>query len=146
MKDHGEIVTIFSFARFRRQETNNDGIILLHDSRDTRASSSGRECVDTPRQPLELAEVLAKLAPVLDRPRSAFSLEEEFGADPGVATTVTNTLRFSAAADQEGEGPAAAQVQRILRTRHERPGVTTAAHDTRVREVFSGSLGAGSDT
>ena len=37
--------------------------------------------VDVPlRPPLNLAEVLAKLATVLDEPRSARSLEEEFGA------------------------------------------------------------------
>ena len=41
------------------------------------------------RQPLALAEVLAKLAAVLDRPRRARSLEEEFAVDPDVATTET---------------------------------------------------------
>ena len=42
-----------------------------------------------PRQPLDIAEVLAKLATVLDKPRSSRSLEEEFGVDLGVATTET---------------------------------------------------------
>ena len=41
------------------------------------------------RQPLDLAEVLAKLATVLDRPRSSRSLDGEFGVDPDVATTET---------------------------------------------------------
>ena len=42
-----------------------------------------------PRQPLDLAEVLAKLAVVLDKPRNSRSLEEEFGVGPGVATSET---------------------------------------------------------
>ena len=41
------------------------------------------------RQPLDLAEVLAKLATVPDKPRSSRSLEEEFGVDPDEATTET---------------------------------------------------------
>ena len=40
-----------------------------------------------PRLPLHLAEVLAKLEAVLDKPRSSRSLEEEFGVNPGVAAT-----------------------------------------------------------
>ena len=48
-----------------------------------------------PRQPLGLDEVVAKLAAVLDKPRSSRSVEEEFGVD---------TPRFPTAADQEGGG------------------------------------------
>ena len=42
-----------------------------------------------PRTPLDLADVLAKLEAVLDKPRSSRSLEEEFQVDPGVAATET---------------------------------------------------------
>ena len=41
-----------------------------------------------PRQPLDVAEVLAKLA-ALDKPGSSRSVDEEFGVDPGVATAET---------------------------------------------------------
>ena len=64
------------------------------------------------------------------------------------------TPRFSTAAEQERDGSSGwatmPRVQRILRTRHEGPGVITAAHETRVREDLmtlpGWSLGAGSDT
>ena len=58
--------------------------------------------------------------------------------DPGVATTETEYTE-----DLNGGGPGGrglqrlgghAQVQRMLRTRHECPGVIIAAHETRVRE------------
>ena len=83
------------------------------------------------RQPLDLAEVLAKLAAVLDKPRSSHSVEEEFGVDPGVATTETEYIE---ALIGGGFGGGHARVQRILSTRHENPGVIIAAHETRVRE------------
>ena len=80
------------------------------------------KCEVPPRQPLDLAEVLAKLAAVLDKPRSSRSVEREFGVDPGVATTETEyTQRLN---DH-------AQAQRILRTRHESPGIIIMAHETR---------------
>ena len=91
-----------------------------------------------PRQPLDLAEVLAKLTTVLDRPRSSRSLEEEFGVDPGVATTETEHTEVLNGGGS-GEGVLQrlgvhAQVQRILRPRHEYPGVIILAHDTSHRD------------
>ena len=53
---------------------------------------------------LDLAEVLAKLATVLEKPESLRSLEEEFGVDPSVQQRKRSTPRFSTTADQEGEG------------------------------------------
>ena len=57
-----------------------------------------------PPQPLDLAEVLAKLATVLNKPRSSHSLEEEFGADRVGEQRKRSTSRFAVAADQEVEG------------------------------------------
>ena len=55
------------------------------------------------RQPLDFAEVLAKLATVLGEPRSPRSLEKEFGVDMGWATTET---KYTEVYDggSEGEG------------------------------------------
>ena len=68
-----------------------------------------------PHQPLDLAEVLAKLAAVLDEPRSLQSLEKEFEADMGRAATET-------------------EYAEVLRTYHHYPGVIAATHGTEVRE------------
>ena len=54
----------------------------------TRAGPTKKSDVP-PHQPLDLAEVLAKLAAVLAEFRSARSLEEEFRVDQVVATTET---------------------------------------------------------
>ena len=86
------------------------------------------------RQPLDLSEVLAKITTVLDRPRSSRSLEEEFGVDPGVATTAAEHTEFLNGGGS-GEGGLQrlgvhAQVQRILRPRHEYPGVIISARET----------------
>ena len=91
-----------------------------------------------PRQPLDLAKVLAKLTTVLDRPRSSRSLEEEFGVDPGVATTEAEHTEVLNGGES-GEGGLQrlgvhAQVQRILRPRHEYPGVFILPHDTSHRD------------
>ena len=89
-----------------------------------------------PRQPLNLIEVLAKLAAVLEtRSRSP---KEEFGVDPGVATTETEHTEVLNGCGSGGGGVQRlgghAQVQCIPRTRHEYPRVVIAAHETRVRE------------
>ena len=68
-----------------------------------------------PRQPLDLAEVLAKLAAVLAHAQSSEWIRTW-------QQRRRNTPMFSTAADQEGLN-GHAQVQRILRTRHECPGV-----------------------
>ena len=77
----------------------------------------------------------SKLATVLDRPRSSCSLEEEFGVDPGVATTETVYSEVLNGGGSGGRGlqrlGGHAQVQRILRTRHEYPGVIISAHGTK---------------
>ena len=57
-----------------------------------------------PRQPLNFAEVLAKLAAVLDKPTSSRSLEEEFGVDSGVATTETEYTDVLNGGGSGGEG------------------------------------------
>ena len=67
-----------------------------------------------PRQLLDLAEVHAKLAAVLDKPRSSRPVEEEFGVDPGVATAETECTHVLHGG---GRGPA-----------------TLVATDTRVKE------------
>ena len=65
-----------------------------------------------------LAKVFGTLA-VLDKHEGSRSLEEEAGVDEGVATT-----------EAEGSGRLGGhEVQCILRTRHECPGVITAAHE-----------------
>ena len=72
------------------------------------------------RKPLDLAEVLANLATVLDEPRSSQSPQKEFGVDMGRATTETG---FSTAADQAGDGSrnwaATPPMYCILHTYHE---------------------------
>ena len=72
------------------------------------------------RQPLDFAEVFAKLAAVLDKPRSARSLEEEFGVDLGVATTEMEYTEVPNGGGKGGRGlqrlGGHAHVQRILRT------------------------------
>ena len=90
------------------------------------------------RQPLDLAEVLAKLTTVLDRPRSSPSLEEEFGVDPGVATTETEHTEVLNGGGS-GEGVLQrlgvhVQVQRLLRPRHEYPGVIISAREKSYRD------------
>ena len=91
---------------------------------------------DAPHRPhLDLADVLAKLASVLDRPRSARSLEEEFGVDLGVATEAEYTEILNGGGSGGGglqRLGGHAQEQRFQRTRHECPGVVTAAHGARV--------------
>ena len=89
-------------------------------------------------QPLGFAEALANSASVLDKPKNARSLEEELGMDAGAATTEaehTEVLNGSGSGRGEPERLGGhAQVQRILRTRHECTGVITAAHEKRVRK------------
>ena len=88
-------------------------------------------------QPLDPVGVLAKSKTVLDKPRSARSLEEEFGMDPGVATTKPEYTKVFNGGGSEGEGlrrlDGHAQVDRIL-CRHGHPGETMAALEARVRE------------
>ena len=61
-----------------------------------------------------------------------------FGVDLGVATTETEYTKVLNGGISGGRGlprlGGHATVQRILRTRHEHPGVIIAAHETRVRE------------
>ena len=91
------------------------------------------------------------LASDLDKPRSARSLEA-FGVDAGVATTEGEHTEVPNCGGSGGCGPQRlgghAQVQRILRTRHECLAVITAAHEKRVREDLTspGSRGGGSGT
>ena len=93
-----------------------------------------------PRQPLDTAEVLAKLEAVLDKPRSSRSAEEDFGVDPGVATTETPYTDVLNGGGSGGGGGGVqrlnghAQVHCILRARHECPGALFMANETRVRE------------
>ena len=69
----------------------------LHEARTLLGASACISCIRlifkptraVPSKSDALHEVLTKLASVLDRPTSARSLEEEFGVDPGVATTET---------------------------------------------------------
>ena len=85
-----------------------------------------------------LPKYLQSWVAALDKPRSSRSLEEEFGVDPGVATTGTEHTEVLNCGGSGGGGvqrlSGHAQVQRIQRTRHERPGVIITAHETRVRE------------
>ena len=96
---------------------------------------SKKRCASPP--PLDLAEGLAKLAAFLGRPRRSRSLEEEFGVDPGVATTEAEYTEVLNGGGSGGSGlqrlGSLAQVQRTPRARHECPGVITATHETRVR-------------
>ena len=55
-------------------------------------------------QPLDPVGVLAKSKTVLDKLRSARSLEEEFGMDPGVATTKAEYTEVLNGGRSEGEG------------------------------------------
>ena len=84
-----------------------------------------------PRQPRDLAEVLPKLASVLDMPRSARSLEEG-------RQLKGNTPMFSTAADQAGEGSSGSAAMPRCRAFYapvnECLGVTTVGHQTRVQE------------
>ena len=88
------------------------------------------------RQPLDFAEVLAKLATVLYEPRNSQSLEE-FGLDMGRATTEKKYSEVLYGGGSGGRGfprlGGHAPMQRILHTRHECPGVIIAAHRTEVR-------------
>ena len=86
-------------------------------------------------------------------PRSSRSLEEEFEAGPGVASSdmeYTKVLNGDQSGEEELQRLGVhAQVQRILRTRHEDTRVSIAAHETRVWEelmTLPGNLGAGNDT
>ena len=91
------------------------------------------------RQPLAPLEVLAKLASVKDRPRSARLLEEEFGADPGVATTGAECTEVL------NGGGSGGGLQRLgdhaPRTRHECPGAITAAREESAEGLDDSSLG-----
>ena len=90
------------------------------------------------RQPLAPLEVLAKLASVKDRPRSARLLEEEFGADPGVATTGAECTEVL------NGGGSGGGLQRLgdhaPRTRHECPGAITAAREESAEGLDDSSL------
>ena len=77
-----------------------------------------------PRQPLDLAGVLAKLVAVLDKSRNSRSLTEEFEAGPGVASS-----EVEQAADQEAQGSRPCPGAAHSAHRQERPGVITA-HET----------------
>ena len=91
-----------------------------------------------PRQPLDLAEVLAKLATVQYEPRSSQPLEEEFGVDMGRSITETKYSEVLYGGGSGGRGLPRlgdhAPLHRFPRTRHECPGVIIAAHETTVRE------------
>ena len=91
-----------------------------------------------PRQPLDFAEELAKLAAVLHKPRNSRSFKEEFGVGRGVATSEAECTEVLNGGGSGGRGlqrlGGHAQVQRILRARREYPGIDIAAHETRVRE------------
>ena len=76
------------------------------------------------------------LAAVLDKPRNSRPLEEEFEVGSGV---VSSEMEYTEVLTGGGSGGpqrlgGRAQMQRILRTRHEYPGLIIAAHETRVRE------------
>ena len=95
-----------------------------------------------PRQPLDLAEVLAKWAAVLDKPRSSCSLEEEFGVDPGVATTETGYTGVLNGGGSGGRGGLATEWPCPGAAHSAHPSrMPFTAHETRVRE----DLGAGND-
>ena len=102
------------------------------------ANSRGSLCGVPHRQPLDLAEVLAKLATVLDEPRSSQSLEKEFGVDMGRATTETKYTEVLNGGRPRGVGlprlGGHAPMQRILHTHHECPGVVMVAPGTEVGE------------
>ena len=72
------------------------------------------------RQPLD---------PLRDKPRSEGSLEEEFGMDPGVATTEAEFTEVL-----NGGGSGHAQVERTLCIHHAHPVLIIVALETRVRE------------
>ena len=73
-------------------------------------------------QPLDPVGVLAKSITVLDKLRSARSLEQEFGVDPGVATKKPEDTEISNGGGSDGEGLGRlgghAQVERIQCIRH----------------------------
>ena len=79
------------------------------------------------RQPLDLAEVLTKLATVLDKPRRSHSLKEEFGADQGQATTETKYTEVPNGGGSEGKGSSDWTTMPKCSAFH-------AAHGTSVRE------------
>ena len=87
---------------------------------------------DVPPRRLDHAEVLAKLAAVLDEPKSSQSLETEFGMDMGRATTETQHTKVLHSGDQEEEGSRDWAAFYTPITKY--PGVITAAHGTDVRE------------
>ena len=93
-----------------------------------------------PRQPIDPVEILAEL----DRLRSARSLEEKFGVDRGTASTKTEYVEVLTDGGSGEEGlhrlGGHAHVQHIRRTRHECPGITAAAHETRVWEDLTTPL------
>ena len=98
-----------------------------------------------PHQLFDLAEVPAKPACGLDRPRSAPTLEEEFEAGPGAASSemeCTEVLNGSGSGGGLQRLGGHAQVQRIPRTRHECPGVIITESVGRSDD----SSRAGSDT
>ena len=89
-------------------------------------------------QPLDPAGVLAKSITVLCKLRSARSLEEEFGVDLGVTTTIPKCTEVFNGSGSELDGLRQLgghdEVERILCTRHGYPGVIIAALAARVRE------------
>ena len=100
-------------------------------------TQSHQQAMRFPANPLTLPKYFAKLASVLDRPRSARSLEELFGADAGVATT--GMQRGSQWRSRRRRAPAAGRpcpgaVHSTHPSRVQCLGVITAAHDTSVRE------------
>ena len=98
---------------------------------------------------LDLVDVLAKLATVLDKPRSSRSLEEEFGVDPGVATTEAEYTEVLNGGGSGGRG-----VQRLgghaLVQRTPRPlspwSYHCGARDESAGRSDLGNRGAGSGT
>ena len=106
-----------------------------------------------PRQPLDLAEVLAKLATVPDEPRSSQSLEKEFGVDVGRATTETKYTEVYGGGSGGGGGLPRrsdhAPTQHILHTHHEYPQLSLRRTGRRYEKIwllFPRNQGAGSAT
>ena len=78
-----------------------------------------------PRQPLDHAEVLAKLVAVLDKPRNSRSLEQEFEVGQGVASSETE---YTEVLHGDGSGG-----RRAPATRWSCPGAAHPTHPSRTR-------------
>ena len=85
-----------------------------------------------PRQPLDLAEELAKLAAVLEKAQKRTFTGGGVRSGSRVATTESQGSQRRRI--RRESAPATGQVQRIRRTHRECPGVIIAARETRVRE------------